>query len=433
MSTRQDWLDRLIDTLLREEVGGERPPDITERVTAAVRARRKKKPKLLRSWWAWAAGGVVAVLLVGIGVALFGQPRKEGLTASGLTVDGGGPVVRGSTVRTAGGKGTLTLGGYCSVELQANTAVRIEGGANDERVALLAGELACSVQPGRGGFEVGTPQGRVAVAGTRFNVRLHPGRTPDGRVAEWTVVQVEEGSVTVGGAWGDVTLAAGDYRRFPLPADPFAARIAALKPGERAAAVMERMKELNPGFDGRHKASVAEGEVRSLEFDTDEVADISPLAAVPYLWELVAAPSPGRSGKLADLGPLAGHWELAAVTLKGNPVADLTPLTGKPVISAILNDTRVRDVAPFRGGPLRVLHVNGCPLRDLTPLQGLKLTELGCVPEGGRELDLTPIADAPLDRIWCAGPTGNNAAVLRAIRTLRVVNDRPAADALRDR
>ncbi len=432
MSTRQDWLDRLIDTLLREEVGGERPPDITERVTAAARKRRKK-PTRARRWWAWAGGVVAAVLLVGIGFALFGPPRKGELTASGLTVDGGGPLARGATVRTAGGKGTLTLGGYCSVELQANTAVRIDGTAGDERVALLAGELACAVQPNRGGFAVGTPQGRVTVSGTRFNVRLHPGRTPDGRVAEWTVVQVEEGSVSVAGEWGDVTLATGDYRRFPLPADPFAARVAALKPGERAAAVMERMKELNPGFDGRHKATVAEGEVRSLEFDTDAVADISPLKAVPYLWELVAAPSPGRPGKLNDISPLAGHWELAAVNLKSNPVDDLTPLIGKPVISAILNDTRVRDVSPFRGGPLRVLHVNGCPLRDLTPLQGLKLTELGCVPEGGRELDLTPIADAPLDRIWCAGPTGNNAAVLRRMPALRIVNDRPATDALRDR
>ena len=53
--------------------------------------------------------------------------------------------------------------------------------------------------------------------------------------------------------------------------------------------------------------------------------------------------------------------------------------------------------------------------------------ELGCVPDNRRELDLTPVADAPLNRIWCVGPTGNNAAVLRRMRSLTIVNDKPAA------
>jgi eukaryotic-like serine/threonine-protein kinase len=199
-----------------------------------------------------------------------------------------------------------------------------------------------------------------------------------------------------------------------------------LKPDERAAVVMARVKELNPGFDGQHTAKVAEGEVRSLEFITDNVSDISPLAALPYLWDLSASASADRKGKLTNLAPLAGHWELAAIHLKGNPVADLSTLTGKPLVTALLNDSNVRDLTPLKGGTVRVLHLNGCPIRDLTPLKGMKLTELACLPDDGKEIDLSPVADAPLDRVWCAEPTGENAAILRAMRSLRIVNDKPA-------
>lgn len=423
MSSRREWLERLVDTLLREEVGGEHPPDLTERVMAAI-GPQPKTPRRRR--WLWAAVGAVAVILVvGVGVALFG-PREE-LIASGVTVDGGGPVVRGATVRTAGDKGQFALGGYCTVELQPNTTVRIEGTTNDERVTLLSGEVTCTVQPNRGEFEVVTPQGRVKVSGTRFGVQLQPGRTPDGRAAEWTVVQVEEGSVTAVGAWGEAALSAGDQRRFPPPADPFAARIAALKPDDRAEAVVQRLKELNPGFDGRYRSRVAEGEVRNLAFATDDVTDISPLKAVPHLWSIAATPSPGRRGKLRDLDPLTGHWELSSVEFADNPIDDLTPLAGKPLVAALLTNTKVSDLTPFRGGTVRVIHLNNCPIRDLSPLQGLKLTELGCVPDNRRELDLTPVADAPLERIWCVGPTGNNAAILRRMRSLTIVNDQPAA------
>lgn len=435
MSSRREWLERLIDTLLREEVGGEHPPDLTKRVMAAI-GPQPKTPRRRR--WLWAAVVAVAItLVIGVGVTLFGQQKEElkneELTASGVTVDGRGPVVRGATVRTTSDKGQLTLGGYCTVELQPYTTVRIEGTTNDEQVVLLSGEVACTVQPNRGGFEVVTPQGRVKVSGTRFHVRLHSGRTPDGRAAEWTVVQVEEGSVTAVGTWGETDLSAGDHRRFPPPADPFAARIAALKPDERAEAVMQRVKELNPGFDGSYRSRVAEGEVRSLRFFTDDVTDISPLKAVPYLWDITATPLRNPQGKLKDIGPLAGHWELFSVELAYNPIDDLTPLAGKPLVAALLTNTKVSDLSSFRGGTVRVIHLNNCPIRDLSPLQGLKLTELGCVPDNCRELDLTPVADAPLDRIWCVGPTGNNAAILRRMRSLTIVNDKQVADVLGDR
>ena len=72
-------------------------------------------------------------------------------------------------------------------------------------------------------------------------------------------------------------------------------------------AVGEKLKELNPGFDGEVKATVENGVVVGLEFLTDKVFDIRPVRALSGLKSLSCRGSyTGHPiGMLADLSPLA--------------------------------------------------------------------------------------------------------------------------------
>jgi hypothetical protein len=436
MTTPRDWLDRLIDILLREELGREQPPDLTERVLIAAgkKSGRTTVPKSRFKPWVWGGAAAIAVsLFLAVGWFAYTRivSRRPEVAGTGLTVEGGGKLERGAVVRSNQAKGQLSLGDYCEIELEPNSSVRIGGTQKQEQLTLLQGVVSCRVESNRGGFSVNTPHGQVVVTGTQFTVRLLTGRGPDGKPTEWTQVKVEEGRVSMIVDGTPVELQPTDSRRFPLPADPFAAKVASLPVQQRAAAVMAKVQELNPRFHGRFEAEIAEGEVRDLTFETDDITDLSPLQALPYLWTLKAEPSPGRRGRLENIAPLHAHWELVTVSLSNNPIENLAPLKDKPLVMAQLNNTLVLDLTPLRGKDFAVAHFSGSQVRDLSPLRGLAITEMSCGSLDGVELDLTPIAAAPLDRIWCDGPTGNNIEILRRIPTLRIVNNQPAAAKLR--
>ncbi len=56
--------------------------------------------------------------------------------------------------------------------------------------------------------------------------------------------------------------------------------VAALSAAEQVRAVGARLKELNPNFDGAVVPTIENGVVRELEFNTDDVTDLSPVRAV---------------------------------------------------------------------------------------------------------------------------------------------------------
>ncbi|MGL4419362.1 MAG: FecR domain-containing protein [Gemmataceae bacterium] len=431
-----DWEDRLIDQLLKEELGQESPPDLTERILAAARKESRRSRVLsnavprsqTKSWgrpWVAVVVTLAAAILVTIGTVLFWpRPRPTNtLDMVGLSVDGG-KLARGSIVRSADQPGELRLGGYCEVQLQPRSVVQIEGVVGKERLKLLEGVLQCAVQSKRGSFVVDTPQAVVLVTGTQFEVRRLANASGDA-----TQVSVQEGQVLVTCQGVETAVRAGEQIRFPLPTEAFARRVALVPPSERAAIVMNRLKEQNPGFDGQHTATVREGEVRELKFSTNHVRDISALRALPYLWSLNMEAEQGR-GQLRDLTSLTAHQELAALWLTHNPVDDLKPLEGKPIVTLLMNHTRVTDLAPLRLSPLTVIHFASVPITNLEPLRGKKLTEISCTTGLKPELDLTPIADAPLRRIWCDGPNLANTLILKAIPRLETINNRSAAERL---
>jgi serine/threonine-protein kinase len=82
--------------------------------------------------------------------------------------------------------------------------------------------------------------------------------------------------------------------------------VAALPAEKQIEAVIIRLKELNPSFDGKVSSSVDKGVVRELQFFTDNVSDISPVRALTDLELLFCRGRPPGSGKVTDLSPLRG-------------------------------------------------------------------------------------------------------------------------------
>jgi Leucine-rich repeat (LRR) protein len=152
-------------------------------------------------------------------------------------------------------------------------------------------------------------------------------------------------------------------------------------------AVAKKLRELNPGFDGKVVPVIENGVVTELRFSADNVMDISPVRALAGLRDLDCSSFDG-SGKLVDLSPLK-DMKLEVLNCSGTQVSDLTPLKGMPLMHLYCGATQVSDLTPLEGMPLVVLYCGGTQVSDLTPLKGMPLTILDC----GRTKvsDLTPL------------------------------------------
>ena len=86
--------------------------------------------------------------------------------------------------------------------------------------------------------------------------------------------------------------------------DAWLKQVAALPADKQAEAVTAKLKELNPGFDGKATPTFENGVVVGLEFASDEVTDIAPLRALAGLRTLKCDGSAEGRGWLSDLSPL---------------------------------------------------------------------------------------------------------------------------------
>jgi serine/threonine protein kinase/Leucine-rich repeat (LRR) protein len=221
-----------------------------------------------------------------------------------------------------------------------------------------------------------------------------------------------------------------------------------LPPQKQVEAVAAKLKELNPGFDGKVTPTYEGTVVTGLKFLTDDISDIGPVRALAGLTKLDCSASTAEKGKLAGLAPLRG-LALRDLTMTYNRVEDLTPLTGMPLEILACNGNPVKNFAPLRGMPLKKIWANRAhvstlePLRgmalryldvghsqinDLSPLTGMPLLFLSCNQTKAK--DLSALAKLPLETLWCdIGP--GDAEMLRSIPTLRNINGKPAAEALK--
>ena len=125
-------------------------------------------------------------------------------------------------------------------------------------------------------------------------------------------------------------------------------------------AVAAKLKERNPGFDGKVKHTIEDGVVTGLEFLTDKVTDISPVRALTGLQTLQVRRQQ-REGTACR-----------PVAAEGHETDDLN-----------CGDTKVSDLSPLKDMKLTNLDCGTTQVSDLSPLKDMKLTELDCMEHAG--------------------------------------------------
>lgn len=214
--------------------------------------------------------------------------------------------------------------------------------------------------------------------------------------------------------------------------------------------------------------------------------DLSPLKGLPLrVFRCISAP-------ISDLSPLRG-MPLSDINIERTFVSDLSPLEGMPLRNLNIYTTPVSNLAPLRGLSLELLQATGTQVADLSPLEGMQLQVLHCVATPVRDLsplkatrlqylacdrtaivdlsplsglplrslsfgytkvsDLSPLKGMPLDSLniqdipvtdlsllqglplkWLAVSlrSERDRTQVRAVSTLEVINDKPAAEFWKD-
>jgi Leucine-rich repeat (LRR) protein len=186
-----------------------------------------------------------------------------------------------------------------------------------------------------------------------------------------------------------------------------------LPPEKQVEAVVKKLRELNPDFDGRETHKVNDGVVKELKFNTDAVSDLRPVRALPQLRHLECRgsvrPDGQPLGKVASLTALEGMG-LYVLACSGNPIADLSPIKNTPINTLAISNTSVT---------------------DLKPLEGMPLVMLDCAMNDGRKLfDLTPVRKAPLKELYLVFRPERHLEILKSIPTLTKINGKPATEVL---
>jgi Leucine-rich repeat (LRR) protein len=212
---------------------------------------------------------------------------------------------------------------------------------------------------------------------------------------------------------------ARDAAAKPLPALPDAwfKEVAKLSPEKQLEAVVAKLQQRNLGWDGKVEHKIEGNTVISLWMQG--VSDIVPVRALAGLTDFSCV-----NGRLSDLSPLRG-LPLIRLNIYNTPVSDLAPLQGMKLTTLEFQNTRVADLTPLTGMPLEVLRCTSTRVSDLKPLKGMKLTRL--FMHDIKPKDISPLKDMPLKELGF-GEASNYVDVIRSIKTLEKINDKPAAD-----
>jgi hypothetical protein len=191
-------------------------------------------------------------------------------------------------------------------------------------------------------------------------------------------------------------------------------------------AVTRKLKELNPGFDGKISAPwnesspaiIQDGKVVEVRIFGDKFADLSPIRALSELRRLscwarqdTGEPldlSPLNGTKIAALGCFGRHPDLSMVKglqlselgCIGGGITDLNLLSGAPLKSlGVSGNWEIKSLEPLKGMPLTVLACDNSQVADLSPLRGMPLTYLVC--HVTNVADLSPLKGMPLETLNC--------------------------------
>jgi hypothetical protein len=255
----------------------------------------------------------------------------------------------------------------------------------------------------------------VVITGTGVKeIRLEPGQykvraSKDGKVVSRELVTVSRN--------GRQVVRISKESAPPAQAEAWEKSVAALPAEKQVEAVVLRLKELNPDFDGKVTPTIENGVVTQIRFKTDAVADISPLRVLTGLVSVECTGTYPNKGKLSDLTPLAG-LRLTQLHCAENPLADLSPLRGMPLTSLLAGDTRVSDLSPLQGKRLKMLTLQSTGVKDLSPLRGMPLAWLDLCGARGVS-DISPLKDMPLEYLNLTALPVADISVLATMKSLR--------------
>jgi Leucine-rich repeat (LRR) protein len=248
---------------------------------------------------------------------------------------------------------------------------------------------------------------------------LRPGRyrveaRKDGKVVRQELVTVARNGRQIVRVSQDPP--SSDARAVPRSADVLAWErvVAALSAAEQVKAVGARLKELNPGFDGALVPTIENGVVRGLEFNTDDVMDISPVSVLTRLRSLTCLDRGGHS-PLVDLSPLSG-LPLTTLVLGSEQLSDLSPLKGMPLTSFVCFAKLVDDLSPLTGMKLRYLKFERGSVSDLSPLKGMPLETLTV---SANVSDLSPLKGMNLVNLYLPALKTDDLTALSDMKTLK--------------
>ena len=130
----------------------------------------------------------------------------------------------------------------------------------------------------------------------------------------------------------------------------------------------------------------------ALDLSDSTIADLTPLSGMP-LGSLMLQ----RCEKVSDLRPLE-NLRLKELRLVRTSVADLTPLRGMSSLELLdLNESPVTDLSPLRGLKLTTIVLWNVSVSDLTPLAGMPLRTVMCSALPAR--DYSVLAGLPIERL----------------------------------
>ncbi len=362
----------------------------------------------------------------------FAKRAPDGSVSPAIPERATGPWVSKRRWITAAALLLMTLGGFGVTEATGVTDVR----GTVIRLLSPEGTLVIEVDDPRVSVQIDGSDIVITGAGVR-EIRMKPGsHTVEARKGGQIVSQE---LVTVAKNGRRVVR----VRQEPSPANakptanpPLAPRsadetawgrvVAALSASEQVKAVSARLKELNPHFDGVVIPTIENGVIRGLEFNADEVSDISPLRVLTRLRTLNCSGTGDRQGLLTDLSPLSG-LPLTSLNVSKSQLVDLSPLKGKPLTVLLCYGTQVDDLSPLQGMKLKVLNFTGTRVSDLSPLSGMPLENLDL--GGTNVVDLTGLAGMKLRGLVLEGATISNLSPLEGmpLTTLNIC-DSPVFD-----
>ncbi|MEI8383844.1 MAG: SUMF1/EgtB/PvdO family nonheme iron enzyme [Planctomycetota bacterium] len=168
------------------------------------------------------------------------------------------------------------------------------------------------------------------------------------------------------------------------------------------------------------------------------VADLTPLKGMPLTW------LDCLSTRITDLSPLEGmpltlligppeisslaplkNMGLTHLEFNSSTLSDLSPLSELPLNTLGMIAPKVSDLKPLAGMKLTQLTILGSSVSDLTPLKGMPLKILVL---SGQVSDLSPLKELPLEQLIGNFRIDGNTEILRSIKTLQKINDKPVAE-----